>query len=204
MKVKIIFSEECLGTMAADPKVHEEFIASQAPDAASREEEIASLGVEAVVAKQMTLFPRENDKPFLWDYQIKGFFKEACGMISRIPGNPPVDIFGHHTKKIKAFRKIIDGLIFVYPRKILLELPTGGVIGSCQRPLRINGPQGERVALANSETVPIGTFCIFEIKVLGGGYDKAIEEWLDYGKFKGLLQWRNSGKGRFTWEKIED
>lgn len=25
-------------------------------------------------------------------------------------------------------------------------------------------------------------------------------EWLDYGKLRGLGQWRNSGKGRFTYE----
>ena len=27
-------------------------------------------------------------------------------------------------------------------------------------------------------------------------------EWLDYGRVRGIGQWRNSGKGRFTWEEI--
>lgn len=27
-------------------------------------------------------------------------------------------------------------------------------------------------------------------------------EWLDYGKLRGLGQWRNSGKGRFTYELL--
>ena len=30
-----------------------------------------------------------------------------------------------------------------------------------------------------------------------------IANWLNYGKCNGLGQWRNSGKGRFTWELIE-
>jgi hypothetical protein len=27
-----------------------------------------------------------------------------------------------------------------------------------------------------------------------------VEEWLEYGELRGLGQWRNSGKGRFTAE----
>ena len=29
-----------------------------------------------------------------------------------------------------------------------------------------------------------------------------VREWLDYGRVRGIGQWRNSGKGRFTWEEI--
>lgn len=28
----------------------------------------------------------------------------------------------------------------------------------------------------------------------------AVLEWLDYGKLRGIGQWRNSGKGRFTYQ----
>jgi hypothetical protein len=31
-----------------------------------------------------------------------------------------------------------------------------------------------------------------------------VEEWLDYGKFNGLGQWRNSGKGAFVWDELDD
>lgn len=34
--------------------------------------------------------------------------------------------------------------------------------------------------------------------------ETAIREWLDYGKLRGIGQWRNSGKGRFEWEEIEN
>jgi len=33
-------------------------------------------------------------------------------------------------------------------------------------------------------------------------YETALREWLDYGKLKGFGQWRNSGKGRFSYEII--
>ena len=46
LKVKVTFTEEVLGTASANPEVHREFIASNAPDAPSMEEEVAALGVE--------------------------------------------------------------------------------------------------------------------------------------------------------------
>ena len=29
-----------------------------------------------------------------------------------------------------------------------------------------------------------------------------VREWMKYGRHKGIGQWRNSGKGRFTFEEI--
>lgn len=29
-----------------------------------------------------------------------------------------------------------------------------------------------------------------------------MREWLDYGKWSGIGQWRNSGKGRFLWAEL--
>ena len=31
-----------------------------------------------------------------------------------------------------------------------------------------------------------------------------VREWLDYGMYRGLGQWRNSGKGRMVWEELDD
>ena len=194
LKVRVTFIEEVLGTASSTPAVHEEFIASRAPDAQTREEEIAAIGVEEAVERSMTVFPREGEAPFVWDYQLKGFFKDACGMLSRVPDTK--------SKKIKAYKKVIDGIIFITPRKIPLNL-NGGSVGSCQRPLRAQTAQGERIALANSETVPIGTSIEFEIHSLNDSYVDTIKEWLDYGNLRGFGQWRNSGKGRFTYEILE-
>lgn len=189
MKYKVTLLEECLGTTSGNPDIQSEFISSKAPDADTRDEEIAIYGADFVVEKTKTIFPKENGKPFLWDYQMKGFIKDACSMLARVPGT--------RANGIKAFRKVIDGLIFVNPRKIFLNLPENTKIGECQRPLRASTPQGERIALANSETVPVGTWFDCEIVCLDPRHEKLIEELMEYGKLRGLLQWRNSGKGRF-------
>ena len=46
----------------------------------------------------------------------------------------------------------IDGLIFIAPRQIPIKFD--GEMGICQRPLRAQTAQGERVALASSESIP--------------------------------------------------
>ena len=75
-------------------------------------------------------------------------------------------------------------------------------MGTCQRPLRASTAQGERIALASSETVPAGAECEFTIVCLVDNDIDLVKEWLEYGQFHGMLQWRNSGKGRFVWEEI--
>ena len=192
IKVRITLQEEMLGMTPANPEIYEQFIASNAPDAATREDEIAEFGVDAVVEKGMTVFPRmEDGTPFLYDYQIKGMFKDVCGMLRRVKGSK--------SSIVKAYKKEIDGLIFVEPRKIPIQL--AGNIGKCQRPLRAMTMQGERVSLAYSESVPAYSVVEFTVKTFLDNED-LILEWLDYGALRGLGQWRNSGKGRFTYEVL--
>ena len=195
--VKVTYTEELLGTASANPEIHSEFIASKAPDALSREEEVFALGAEAVEEKAKTVFPKlEDGTPFTWDYQWKGYFKDSCGMLRRADGMK--------SKGLKAYKKEIDGLIFVMPRKIPLRMPRGAKVGDCQRPLRASTAQGERIALANSETVPAGTVQEFEVKVLRDDLVPLVVEWLAYGEMHGAGQWRNSGKGRFKFEAVCD
>ena len=54
--------------------------------------------------------------------------------------------------------------------------------------------------LANSEQIPAGSTCEFEIVLLDDSHEKVVLEWLDYGALRGIGQWRNSGKGRYTYE----
>lgn len=198
LKVRLTFTENVLGTANADKNVHSEFIASKAPDAPSREEEVEALGAEEVERKEMTVFPRmENGSPMFWDYQIKGFFKDTCSALSRCKG----EYYSKESCGMKAYKKIIDGCIFPQPRKI--EIHMNGEMGNCQRPLRAQTAQGERIALANSEAVPAGSWIEFKVVCLSDAYEKAVREWLNYGQFKGIGQWRNSGMGRFTWEEIK-
>jgi len=199
--VEVEYIENLLGTASANPDIHSEFIASKAADdkegAFNRRskdekiaEEIAALGVEGAQEKAMTVFPRMDDgTPFTWDYQWKGFFKDACGMLRRADGMK--------SAKLKAYKKEIDGLVFVFPRMIPLLLPEGGEVGRLERPLRASTAQGERVCLASSETVPEGTTQEFDIVVMRDALLPYVIEWLKYGEMRGMGQWRNSGCGRF-------
>ena len=194
MKVRIHFFEEILGTASNNPDIHSEFIASKAPDAKSMAEEIASVGTEEVIEKSMTVFPRlEDGTPFLYDYQIKGFFKDSTGVLRKVTGSK--------ASKVKAYKKEIDGLLFVFPRQIPLNL--SAPLGTCERPLRAQTAMGERIALSNSETAPAGTYIDIEIGCLTKDMMELAKECLDYGKRRGLGQWRNSGKGRFTYEVLK-
>lgn len=195
LKVKITFMEEVLGTSSNNPDIHDEYIASKAPDAPSRKEEVEALGVEEVVGKSITVFPKlEDGTPFLWDYQIKGFFKDTCGALRKVSET--------QSSKIKAYKKEIDGLVFIKERKIPFH--NFGEVGECQRPLRASTAQGERIALAHSETVQAESYIEITVICLKDDMLKAVKEWLDYGKLRGIGQWRNSGKGRFEWEEIKE
>lgn len=190
LKVKLTFTEPVLGTWPSNQNIAREFIASKSPDAATVEDEVAALGADAVADKGMTVFPRnEAGQPVLYDYQIKGFFKDSCGMLGRIGG------------KITAYKKVIDGLIFVSPR--MIPICFSGEMSECQRPLRAQTAQGERVSLANSEQIPAGSTCEFEVLCMDDSHEKAVLEWLNYGAMRGIGQWCNSGKGRFTYEILD-
>lgn len=195
IKVRITFTESILGTCPADEDVFRRFIGSKAPDADTIEDEVAALGPDAVVAQGMTVFPRmEDGTPFLYDYQIKGFFKDTCGGLRKVSSSK--------SSKIKAFKKEIDKLIFPEPRCIPIHFD--GEIGECQRPLRAQTMQGERVSLAISEQIPAGATVEFKVVCLSDEHDALVREWLDYGKYSGIGQWRNSGRGRFLWEELDE
>ena len=193
--------EPILGTAPNNDEIYRDFIGSKAPDANSVEEEIAAIGADEFAEKGMTVFPRTEDgKPFLWDYQVKGFFKDACSMLSRVggKGEDGKKRKVNESSKMTAYKKIIDGLIFVQPRQIPFAFD--GEIGVCQRPLRAQTMQGERVALAMSEEIPAGSTVEFDVVCLSAEHIPAVREWLDYGLLRGIGQWRNSGKGRFSYE----
>ena len=193
VKIKIEFAEELLGTASADPELHRRFVASKSPDAMTIDEEVAALGVDAVEERGVTVFPRLDDgTPFVYDYQLKGFFKDACYMLRKTTGTRSKD-----TKGMGVYKTVIDGMVFPQPRKIPLVLPEGATVGRCERPLRASTPQGVRVALAASESVPAGTTMEFEVTLLADWIEPVLKEWFAYGSLRGLGQWRNSGKGKF-------
>jgi len=195
LKVRVRFIEEVLGTASSDPEIHKEFIASKAPDAPSMEEEVAAVGADEVFDKSMTVFPKdENGRPFAWNYQWRGFFKDTIAALRKVPDTA--------CSKLKAYKKEVDGNISVWPRKIPFEFE--GETGICQRPLRAQTAQGERVALASSESIPAGATMTFEIEMLCPEDEKIVRECLNNGWRRGFGQWRNSCKGSFKWKLLEE
>ena len=206
MNVHIKFIESALGTAPGDKEIYSRFIGSKAPDANSMEEEVAALGVDEMVEKGTTIYPKLSDgTPFIWDYQIKGFFKDACGSLRRLTGKD--EETGKKKKavnessKLTAYKTVIDTLIFPEPRKIPIKL--NGEMTICQRPLRAETMQGPRIALASSEEIPAGSEMWFKVICISEDHVKAVVEWLDYGYWRGISQWRNSGKGRFVYEVLK-
>ena len=205
LHIKITFVEPILGTANNNENIHTEYIASKAPDKISREEEIAALGVQEVEEKSMTVFSRNSKgRPIIWNYQIKGFFKEACSMLQRMKG----ESCSKESCKLKAYKKIIDGCIepagdLHQGRQIPITIPRGTEIEDYQRPLRAQTAQGERIALANSERIAEKATAEFYIET-PDAYVNAVHEWLRYGRNHGLGQWRNAGFGRFDYELIDE
>ncbi len=71
-----------------DPEIYGIGIAWQAPAPETGGVEVG--GIEGMGAGEdaTTCFPRTEDGvPFCWDYQIKGFFKDACSALRRVPGS---------------------------------------------------------------------------------------------------------------------
>lgn len=195
LKVKLTLTEGMLGTKAGNEELLKTYIAGNHPDEVQDDELETMPTIEDELEKGTTFFnrmPGDNDIPAIFDYQIKGFFKDTQSALGRLPEH-----------KLPAHKKVIDGLIFVNERMIPILVPDEEEIGICERPLRAQTPLGERVSIARSEEVPAGSSLTFTIKMLDDKLEKKVREWLDYGELRGLGQWRNSGKGRFTWEVVD-
>jgi hypothetical protein len=198
VKIELTFTEELLGTLAGNKELAKEFILANNPNvkATDEDEALKNLPDDEKLQKSSTVFNRfdESGRPFLWDYQIRGFFKDAMGFLKRGKING--------FEKL-SYKKVVDGLVFIEPRKIPLLLPKGveaDSLGICERSLRAQTQHGERIALARSEVCPVGTRMEFTIVLLDEKLMPLIEDCLNYGKYRGIGQWRNSGKGRFVWK----
>ena len=188
----------------------------------------------------------EENVNLLWDYQMGGFFKEKISFLLRASDksakktkakakkdeieeeefmqDAASDYAAKSGKKkfacsdLKAYKKVVDGLIKIEERKIPLIFPEtfqddeGNVIPSLdenglpwvnQRSLRAETAQGPRVALASSEVAPIGSMWSCTINILDPVLVPVVEECLDFGQFVGMLQNRGNGYGRFIWTPID-
>ena len=191
---RMIFTDELLGTMPGDREIFKNFVAKKA-ETIDEEAENIPVDVEGELERGTTVFPRTADgQPFIYDYQIRGFFKEACKFLKKIPDT--------RSSKEKAYKQKIDGTIFVKDRQNVLDV--NGEVGICERSLRASTPQGDRVALSRSESVPEGSSVTFTVQCMIESDLKLVDEWMEYARFHGTGQWRNSGKGRALYMILDE
>ena len=131
-----------------------------------------------IIEGTVSLSRDDKGRLALFDYQVKGYFKDACSILAR-------DGSGTESAKLKAYKKIINGYVLVQPRVIPFEI------------------EGGQEVLADSGAIPAGAYVDLTITCLSDEHMVAVEEWLDYGWFRGFGQWRNPGKN-ISWEKLEE
>lgn len=192
-QVKLTFTEPVLGTVPKSKEVYRKWVQEEARKRGVADEDLEQEleTIEEFEEKGWTGFHMDGETPLIYDYAIKGFFKSACYFMRQVKGSK--------CAKLQAYKKKINGMLMVYPRRIPLHL-NGNGMDILERPLRADTAQGPRVALVRSDTCPPDTVMDFTIKILGTITENQIREWLDYGQFMGLGQWRSGGYGRFTYE----
>lgn len=212
MKIRITFTEDLLATLPGDKELAKNFVAAKNPDGMADDELTVIDSMSEALEKATMHFARDVDKakpdyhpPFLYDYQVKGFFKGAC--LAFIESD---NFTREELKKLRltpwTYKRTIGSQIHIGPRKIFFDCPDGtdqDKLDFCERPLRADTMKGERIALARSEAMPAGTSIVVEITTLNLKLIPFVKAWLSFGGLIGLGGWRGSGKGRFTVEYLE-
>jgi hypothetical protein len=202
--LEIRFTEDILASSPANPEVYKEYIASRAPapppapaaeaDAEAETpgtDEVATLPPDKTEEKGWSVFHKDPNGLFIFEYHIKGFFKEASAATTRIP----------------ACKSKIDKWLFVAPRRIYFERD-----GACipkpedvlERPIRMMTMQGPRTSVKRSDMLlgnGIQVKCQLTVLPLGQSEitENVLRTWLDYGQYVGISEWRNGGYGRFEY-----
>lgn len=184
-KLEVELLTPMLGSQPANKTLASEFIAKRKglESLPENEDELLPEAVE----KGTTVFyrnPKNEEQPALLSYQLLGFLKASAQVQN-----------GKVEGQVKALKSKVENNVFVSPRVIPLVMPKGGEIDYLERPLRAETMQGPRVTLARSEMIPEGTKFTCGIEVLEAGpiNEDVLRDLLDYGYYRGLGQWHNSG-----------
>lgn len=233
LTVRATILEEMLGMTPGDPESFTKFLefrkaklgvkAAQI-DNDKTEEELKALRFRVDEMKadntenSVDVFPRSEDgAPIIWDYQIRGFFKDSMKALKDMLAIKKTKGEGDDEKaaalkklskmtvsSVAGFSKMpatwVDRGVFVGPRQIKIEMPEGSSMGYCQRPLRVEKFPKDITSLKNSETVPEGSVVKFKVGILNDADEKLVLACLHYGFLRGFGEWRNSGKGRFKFD----
>lgn len=201
-RIKIKLTESLLGTVPKNKQVYKTHIVTRAKEIAKRMEEDEEEYVENLAAEEVetvedveekgwTGFHKDDDGIFILNYMLKGFAKAATEVAMEMGWIKP---------KITAYKKWIDLLLFVEPRRLRWTDGNGTIItepDDClERPLRTMSAKGPRVTVTRSDLIEAGRCLEFDLIMMPNG--KGVE-WdnmrhsFDYGRLVGLGQWRASG-----------
>ncbi len=195
--VTLTLTEEMLGTVPKNKDVYARYIATKAPEGEAPDEVDTVPASEEPDRPGWTGFHLDDDgNPGIYDYVIRGFFKAAATACRRMEkDDAPL------SQNLASHKTVIDTGVFVRPRFIPLVLPEGTTMGVNERPLRADTAKGPRVTVVRSDTVPAGTTCTFRVTVLNAKVtEETLREWLDFGAWQGLGQWRSGGNGTFDYD----
>lgn len=195
--VTIELIEPMLGTTPCNPSIWAEHIASK-QEKALRKEGWLETDIKVEIAKTIegvadndelatgkTSFMSDEKGYFVRDYFVKGFFKHAAKCLKQ---------FGA-TKQLRS--KVVQ-FLFIKPFKMYIA-GLDDDLELVERPLRASTPMGERVCIARSESVPVGTKITFSVHCLNNVITEGcLNTLLEYGQYEGLGQWRGAGCGRFN------
>lgn len=184
-KLDVEFLTPILGSQPSNKALASEFIAKRKglDSLPENQDELLPEAVE----KGTTVFYRTDESGehcALLNYQVLGFLKASAQVQNgRVEGG------------VKALKSKVENNIFISPRLIPLVMPADGEMDYLERPLRAETMQGPRVTLARSEMLPEGTKFSCGVEILDGGQikEEILRDLLDYGYYRGLGQWHNSG-----------
>lgn len=209
MRVRIYFIEDVLGTWANNKQLVSDFISNstakrkviRTDTSLTVDDELEFVpqdDSEMLELKGMTVFPRNprTGEPVLMGYQMKGFFKAAAKACRNRPDS--------ESSVEKNYVSRIDQDVNIVKKYAPIEWGPDNRFHNLQRPLRGQTAQGPRVALANSELIKAGAHVDLEISFPIERYVTLLTEWLNYGYYVGLLQWRNAGYGRFMYQILDE
>jgi hypothetical protein len=185
---EIEFMEPMLGTVPKNADIYAEYIATKKPEGDYDDELESVPDMEHLEKKGWTGFHEDGQGLFIYDYMVKGQIKAAIDVLQA----------SGTIKRIGAYKKWIDTLIFVFPRKLHFGLVKPD--GFLERPIRVMTAQGPRVSVMRSDKIEIGRRLQFEMVILKNEKisPETVRQALAFGQFVGLGQWRGSGAyGRF-------
>lgn len=220
LKVQLEFTNELLGTAPVSQQVFEQWLGGKAETETDRLAEVQGYSDnegaikkflnkvratitngESSVEKSMSIFHYKDGQLVMLAYQLRGMFKDSAKHLRRAF---PDSACGTASS---LYQRIL-GEIVIAPKFITLELPKDTEPGVCIRPvIRDAGnvkPGESATAIKASQTVPAGTKTTFEVICLTKEAKAVALECLRYGAVKGTMGWRNSGKGTYKFEVLEE